>query len=102
MTMTSNNNIKITTQGMVKDKAKVRVEILIHSVIGITVKMEIDNLSGNECLMVNSTMPVIKQMGIRQDIEFNETLKVNMNNTMITLKPKMRIRITVDNEETIG
>jgi hypothetical protein len=66
--------------------------------------MGIDNLSGNECLTVISMIPVIKVMEIKQDIVFNGTLKVNMNNTMITPKLKTRIRtnITADNEGTIG
>jgi len=105
MTMTNNNHIRITTlMDTAKYKAKVRVEIHIHSVIGITVKMGIDNLSGNECLMVTSIVPVIKEMEIKQDIAFNGMLRVNMNNTMITLRPKhkIRTRITADNEETIG
>jgi len=53
--------------------------------------------------MVTSIMPVIEELGIKQDIAFNGMLKVNMNNTMITLKPKhiIRTRITVGNGETI-
>jgi len=70
--------------------------------------MGIDNPSGNECSMVISTIPVIKEMEIKQDIVFNETLKVNMNNTMIT--PKMEIksetrtrtRYTANNAEELG
>jgi len=87
-----------------KDKDKVQVEILIHSVIETTVKMGIDNLSGSGCSTETSIMPVIKVMGIRQDIEFNGTLKGNTNNMMNTPKPKTKIRtkITVDNEEAIG
>lgn len=68
----------------------------------MAVRMGIDNPSGNECLTVTSIIPVIKVMGM--GIEFNGTLKVNMNNTMTTPKRKTRtrIKITADNEETIG
>jgi hypothetical protein len=66
--------------------------------------MGIDNLSGNECSTITSIILVIKGMEMGMVIEFNGTLKVNMNNTMTTPKRKTRIRtkITADNEETIG
>ena len=86
----------------VKDKDRVQVEILIHSIIETTVKMGIDNLSGSGCSTVTSIIPVIKEMAT--DIEFNGTPKGHTNNMMNTPKPKIRIRtkITADNEETIG
>jgi hypothetical protein len=66
----------------------------------MAVKMGIDNLSGNECSPAILIMSVIKVMGM--GIEFNGTLKVNMNNIMNTPKHRARTKTTADNEETIG
>lgn len=106
--MISNNHIRVIPQDTAKHKVKVKVKILTHSSTGTTVKMGIDSPSGNECSMVTSIIPVIKETEIKQDIVFHETLKVNMNNTMITPKieirpeTRTRTRYTANNAEELG